>query len=288
MRKIFLTFAILFWVSATYAFRYHLEMPLSEGVYMALVHCASDTNKSQRVICSRSFHVKGFPEADPQPDWGCKELATDDPKYSNSSLSGMQSITADALRDEGRYALYAVNSETNAVETYVNVISWPGVEEGRYEGKLEPDSIQFLGYLPARKDLGLKVVNASQNKNYYVKMKCMIDPDDLAAVIQPHDNMIFTSFDFNGNELRWHTLTFQNNMHVSKNCRQLSLKSGAFQVKVNCKKGVVNLKGIAEQYLQDYSRVRFFMNINDYSSIDVIWFDHQRKYNWKREYKPRR
>ena len=288
MRKTFLVLALLFWVSASYAQRYHLEMPLSQGVYMALVHVASDTNKSQRVICSRSFHVPGFPEADPQPDWGCKGLANDDPYYSNSSLSGMQAITAKDLRDEGSYYLYAVNSETNDVETYVDVISWPGVESGRYEGSLEASSIELLGILPAKKNLGMEVVNASQNKNYYVKMKCVIDPDDLGKVIQPYTNMIYTSFEFNDDELRWHTLTFLNNMTVSKNCRQLSIKSGGFKAKVNCRKGVVNLQGIAKQYLQDYSRVRFFMNINGYSNVDVIWFDHQRKYSWHREYKPRK
>lgn len=289
MRKTFLVLALLFWASASYAYRYHLEMPLSQGVYMALAHEASESNKSQRVVCSRSFHVPGFPEADPQPDWGCKGLANDDPYYSNSSLSGMQAITANALRDEGYYALYAINAETNAVETYVDVINWPGLKEKmRFQVALEAEAINFLGYLPAKKNLGVQVVNASQNKNYYVKMKCVIDPDDLAAVIQPYTNMIYTSFEFNDDELRWHTLTFLNNMTVSKNCRQLSIKSGAFQAKVNCRKGVVNLKGMAKQYLQDYSRVRFFMNINDYSNVDIIWFDHQRKYSWNREYKPRK
>ena len=288
MRKTFLVFALLLWASASYAYRYHLEMPMSQGVYMALVHEASESNKSQRVICSRSYHVKDFPEADPQPDWGCKGLKTDDPLYINSSLAGMQAIVADALRDEGYYVLYAVNAETNAVETYVDVVNWPGLESKRYPVTLEAENIILLGYLPARKNLGMQVVNASQNKNYYVKMKCVIDPDDLGKVIQPYTNMIYTSFEFNDDELRWHTLTFLNNMTVSKNCRQLSIKSGAFQVKVNCRKGVVNLKGIAKQYLQNYSRVRFFMNINGYSNVDIIWFDHQRKYSWHREYKPRK
>lgn len=288
MRKTFLVLVLLFWVSASYAYRYHLEMPMSQGVYMALVHEASESNKSQRVICSRSYHVKDFPEADPQPDWGCKGLKTDDPLYINSSLAGMQAIVADALRDEGYYVLYAVNAETNAVETYVDVVNWPGLESKRYPVTLEAENIILLGYLPARKNLGMQVVNASQNKNYYVKMKCVIDPDDLAKVIQPYTNMIYTSFDFNDDELRWHTLTFLNNMKVSKNCRQLAIKAGGMQVKVNCRTGVANLKGIAKQYLQDYSRVRFFMNINDYSNVDVIWFDHQRKYSWHREYKPKK
>ncbi|MBR5624433.1 hypothetical protein IKW72_05460 [bacterium] len=253
---------------------------------MALVHEATDTNKSQRVICCRSFHVQDFPEADPQPDWGCKGLTTDDPYYANSSISGMQAITADALRDEGNYVLYAVNAETNAVETYVDVVNWPGLKSKRYPVNLEAESIILLGYLPANKSLNMQVVNASQSRNYYVKMKCVIDPDDLAAVIQPKTNAVYTSFEFGNDNLRWHTLTFLNNMSVSKNCRQLSLKAGGFKAKVNCRKGVVNLQGIAKQYLQDYNNVRFFMNINGYSDVDFIWFDHQRKYNWNREYKP--
>ena len=253
---------------------------------MALVHVASDTNASERVICSRSFHVPDFPEADPNPDWGCKGLETDNPQYMNSSLAGMQAIVARDLRDEGSYYLYAVNAETNAVDTYVVVNSWPGVETGVYEGTLEANSIQLLGILPGKKNLGMQVVNASQNKNYYVKMKCVIDPDDLAKVIQPKTNAVYASFAFNDDEIRWQALTFLNNMKVSKNLRQLSIKSGNAKAKVNCKTGVVNLQGIAKQYLQDYSRVRFFLNINGYSNVDVIWFDHQRKYNWNREYKP--
>ena len=200
----------------------------------------------------------------------------------------MQSITADFLRDEGRYALYAVNSETNDVETYVDVVNWPGVDSGRYEGKLDASSIQLLGYLPAKKDLKMQVVKASQNKKYYVKMKCLIEPDDLTSVVQPYTNMLYSSFEFNDDELRWHTLTFLNSMRVSKNCSRLSLKSGGFKAKVNCKKGVVDLKGIAKQYLQDYSRVRFFLNINNYSSVETVWFDHKRKYSWHREYKPKK
>ena len=288
MRKILPFFLALLCVSQTFGYRYELAMPLDDGVYMALAHAASNSNVSERVICSRSFHVQGFPEADPNPDWGCKGLKADDPIYYNSSLAGMQAIVADALRDEGNYVLYAVNAETNAVETYVDVLNWPGLKSKRYPVNLEAESIMLLGYLPARKNLGMQVVNASQNKNYYVKMKCVIDPDDLAKVIQPKTNLVYSSFAFNDDELRWHTLTFLNNMSVSKNCRQLSIKSGAFKVKVNCKKGVVNLQGIAKQYLQDYSRVRFFMNINDYSNVDIIWFDHQRKYSWHREYKPKK
>ena len=289
MRKVCLILLFFLCAIGAQAKRYHIEMPLDTGVYMALAHEATESNKSQRVVCSRSFHVPGFPEADPQPDWGCKGVKKDDPYYSNSSLAGMQSITADELRDEGYYALYAVNAETNAVETYIDVISWPGLKESkRFQVVLEAEAINLLGYLPAKKNLGMQVVNASQNKNYYVKMKCVIDPDDLDKVIQPYTNMIYTSFEFNDDELRWHTLTFFNNMHVSKNCRQLSIKAGTSQVKVNCRSGVVNLKGMAKQYLQDYSRVRFFLNINDYSNVDIIWFDHQRKYSWHREYKPRK
>ncbi len=288
MRKIYPIFFALLCASVALGYRYELAMPLDDGVYMALVHVASNTNASERVICSRSFHVPGFPEADPNPDWGCKGLKTDDPIYYNSSLAGMQAIAASDLRDEGSYYLYAVNSETNDVETYVDVISWPGVETGRYEGKLEASSIELLGILPAKKNLGMQVVNASQNKNYYVKMKCVIDPDDLAKVIRPETNTVYSSFAFNDDELRWHTLSFLNNMKVSKNLRQLSIKAGGYKAKVNCRTGVVNLQGIAKQYLQDYSKVRFFLNVNDYSNVDFIWFDHQRKYNWMREYKPKK
>ena len=288
MSKIYLFSFALLCAALSFGYRYELAMPLSDGVYMALVHVASDTNASERVICSRSFHVPDFPEADPNPDWGCKGLKTDDPMYYNSSLAGMQAIAASDLRDEGSYYLYAVNSETNAVETYVDVINWPGVETGRYEGTLEASSIELLGILPAKKNLGMQVVNASQNKNYYVKMKCVIDPDDLAKVIQPKTNVVCSSFAFNDDELKWHTLSFLNNMKVSKNLRQLSIKAGGYKAKVNCRTGVVNLQGIAKQYLQDYSRVRFFLNINDYSNVDLIWFDHKRKYNWMREYEPRK
>jgi len=288
MRKIFPIFLAILCAAQAFGYRYELAMPLDDGVYMALVHVASDSNVSERVICSRSFHVMGFPEADPNPDWGCKGLKADDPIYYNSSLAGMQAIVASELRDEGSYYLYAVNSETNDVETYVEVISWPGVESGHYEGKLEASSIELLGILPAKKNLGMQVVNASQNKNYYVKMKCVIDPDDLAKVIRPETNWVYSSFAFNDDELRWHTLSFLNNMKVSKNLRQLSIKAGGYKAKVNCKTGVVNLQGIAKQYLQDYSKVRFFLNINDYSNVDIIWFDHQRKYSWHREYKPRK
>lgn len=286
MRKIYLFSFALLCAAASFGYKYELAMPLNDGVYMALVHVASDTNASERVICSRSFHVPDFPEADPNPDWGCKGLTTDDPQYLNSSLAGMQAIVARDLRDEGVYALYAVNAETNAVDTYVVVNSWPGVETGVYEGTLEANSIQLLGILPGKKNLGMQVVNASQNKNYYVKMKCVIDPDDLAKVIQPKTNAVYASFAFNDDEIRWQALTFLNNMKVSKNLRQLSIKAGGYKAKVNCRTGVVNLQGIAKQYLQDYSRVRFFLNINGYSNVDVIWFDHQRKYNWNREYKP--
>jgi hypothetical protein len=288
MRKIFPILFVFICAALSFGYRYELAMPLDDGVYMALVHVASNTNASEKVICSRSFHVPYFPEADPNPDWGCKGLGTDDPIYYNSSLAGMQTIVASDLRDEGSYYLYAVNSETNDVETYVDVINWPGVETGRYEGTLEASSIELLGILPAKKDLGMRVVNASQNKKYFVKMKCVIDPDDLSKVIQPYTNAVYTSFAFNDNDLRWHTLTFMNNMKVSKNCLKLSIKSGAFRAKVNCKKGVVNLQGIAKQYLQDYSKVRFFMNINGYSNVDLIWFDHKRKYNWNKEYKPKK
>lgn len=288
MRKIFPVFFALICASLSFGYRYELAMPLSDGVYMALVHVASNTNASEKVICSRSFHVPNFPEADTNPDWGCKGVKTDNPTYYNSSLAGMQAIVADDLRDEGSYYLYAVNSETNDVKTYVIVNSWPGVETGRYDGTLEANSIELLGILPAKKNLGMQVVNASQKKNYYVKMKCVIDPDDLAKVIQPKTNVVCSSFAFNDDELKWHTLSFLNNMKVSKNLRQLSIKAGGYKAKVNCRTGVVNLQGIAKQYLQDYSKVRFFLNINDYSNVDLIWFDHQRKYNWMREYKPKK
>ena len=119
-------------------------------------------------------------------------------------------------------------------------------------------------------------------------------PQGASLILTPDDTTPYSFFNqivvgtqgLNDDELRWHTLSFLNNMKVSKNLRQLSIKAGNTKAKVNCKTGVVNLQGIAKQYLQDYSRVRFFLNINDYSNVDLIWFDHKRKYSWNREYKP--
>ena len=46
MRKTFIFFFVFLCAAMSFGYKYELAMPLSDGVYMALAHVASNTNAS--------------------------------------------------------------------------------------------------------------------------------------------------------------------------------------------------------------------------------------------------
>ena len=182
--------------------------------------------------------------------------------------------------DEGYYDLYIVNANTNAVDAWIYLASWPGYTNQYYEGTVPADSILWVGELEGKKNLNMQVLKASQKKNYFLNLTATFDPPDNGYVLNLITNFVYASFSFRYDNLTWFTLNFQNNMKITKKLTNLELRAGKTKAKINCLKGRIKLQGTVKQMLQSVDDVEFFLRVNDYSAINKIWFNKKRKYNY--------
>lgn len=215
----------------------------------------------------------------PNPDWGAKGYAEDNPELKDNTIDGSTIISSQELLDPGNCGLLVFSSSGTATCT-VDIVNWPGMQPQSYTGVVtQSGPVWFVTNLPCAKDIGLKIIKAKQNRSgaKWLWVKIIAEFEE-PILLNDVTNTFHSSLQLDP----WLMFHYGDNIKVNKKRTKARFGAAAGATIKSTKKNKIKIYAHAHENYQN-EPLPVFINFNEFSGRETIQLNDKSKYDASKE-----